>query len=182
MLAEIGTPVLPRFFHVTTQAGVKAMHLTIDGARERITSQTRAVVECTHAIWTFHYTNGYTVLLRGPMTADIAVQPTTPTSPSQPQNYTLKFEWLQFDSLIFEKLISSDSILGERIPESPRLLPATPGPNGIPPMNGAVDDRTGWEDPRQFVERAILPPEPINAFGIPQATMRCLEVCGAGAR
>lgn len=35
--------------------------------------------------------------------------------------------------------------------------------------NGAVEERF-------VIEQAVLPAEPINAFGIPQASMRCLEV------
>ncbi|KZP02463.1 hypothetical protein FIBSPDRAFT_669908, partial [Athelia psychrophila] len=68
---DIGVPILPRFFLVTAQSGVKSMSLSLDGARERLLSQNRAVIECVTAAWTYKYTNGYTVTLRGPLTAHI---------------------------------------------------------------------------------------------------------------
>jgi hypothetical protein len=40
---------------------------------------------------------------------------------------------------------------------------------------GADEDKK-WEEPRQIIENGSIPGEPVNAFGIPQATMRCLEV------
>ncbi|KIK36838.1 hypothetical protein CY34DRAFT_93709 [Suillus luteus UH-Slu-Lm8-n1] len=43
---EIGVPIQPRFFLVTTQSGVKSMTLSLDGARARLLSQHHAVVEC----------------------------------------------------------------------------------------------------------------------------------------
>ncbi|EIM85512.1 uncharacterized protein STEHIDRAFT_37377, partial [Stereum hirsutum FP-91666 SS1] len=70
---EIGTPILPRFFLVTSQSGVKSMTLSLDGARERLYAANHAVVECVGAIWTYKYTNGYTVTLRGPLTAHVLV-------------------------------------------------------------------------------------------------------------
>ncbi|EIN10171.1 hypothetical protein PUNSTDRAFT_63736, partial [Punctularia strigosozonata HHB-11173 SS5] len=70
---EIGLPILPRFFLVTHQSGVKCMNLCLDGARERLLAQGHAVIECVTAIWTYHYNNGYTVTLRGPLTAHVVV-------------------------------------------------------------------------------------------------------------
>ena len=62
-----------------------------------------------------------------------------------------------------------------RIPESPRIAPSPHMPSA---SNGAPsEDPNRAEEPRYLIERAIIPTEPINAFGIPQATMRCLEVC-----
>ncbi|KIM60837.1 hypothetical protein SCLCIDRAFT_72284, partial [Scleroderma citrinum Foug A] len=68
---EIGVPILPRFFLVTTQAGVRSMTLSLDGARERLCSQTHAAIECVSAVWTYKYSNGYTVTLRGPLTVHV---------------------------------------------------------------------------------------------------------------
>ncbi|TFY60614.1 hypothetical protein EVJ58_g5043 [Rhodofomes roseus] len=157
--AEIGTPILPRFFQVTTQSGVQSMSLSLDGARERATNNVRAVVECPDALWTFRYLNGYTVVLKGPFTANVVAV----TEP-QMQNYTLRIESLIFDALTHEKLINIDSIEGTRIASSPAAS------QGM----GDVDPR--YEEPRTVIERASFPAEPINAFGIPQATMRCLEL------
>lgn len=36
------------------------------------------------------------------------------------------------------------------------------------------DDK--WEVPRVTIDQALIADDPVNAFGIPQATMRCLEV------
>lgn len=33
-----------------------------------------------------------------------------------------------------------------------------------------------WEEPRVLISQGFIPGEPVNAFGIPQATMRCLEL------
>ncbi|KAF8628158.1 hypothetical protein AX17_006028 [Amanita inopinata Kibby_2008] len=54
----------------------------------------------------------------------------------------------------------------------------------IPTTNGIImplqqqqqDDEKRWEEPRIMIERSLIPGEPVNAFGIPQATMRCLEL------
>lgn len=181
-------PILSRFFLVTSQSGVKSMNFSLDGARERLLGQGHAVVECVHAVWTFKYLNGYTVTLRGPMTAHILVTPHTPQpsqSSSQGLSYSLKFDQLQFDANYFDKLVSVDAIIGNKVSDSPR----TPHLRALPPVgmngNGAgaavngrrpEDDPSRYEEPRYIYERASLPAEPVNAFGIPQATMRCLEV------
>ncbi|KAH8106352.1 LIM-domain binding protein-domain-containing protein [Cristinia sonorae] len=181
---EIGVPILPRFFLVTSQSGVKSMNLSLDGARERIVSTGHAVVECIQATWTYKYTNGYTVTLRGPMTAHILVFPNTPTpqAPQQHVTYTLKFDQLQFDANYHDKLIAMEAILGNRSQESPRLkAPSTPVMNGIH-LPQRMEDEARFEEPRLIIERATVPAEPVNAFGIPQATMRCLELAESVAQ
>ncbi|KAF8628168.1 hypothetical protein AX17_006038 [Amanita inopinata Kibby_2008] len=94
---EIGVPILPRFFLVTTQSGVKSMSLSLDGARERLyaRNQHHCVIECPSAVWTYRYSNGYTVILRGPLTAHIVVPPHIPSDVSsafQGGQRHLKFE------------------------------------------------------------------------------------------
>ncbi|KAF9076669.1 LIM-domain binding protein-domain-containing protein [Rhodocollybia butyracea] len=42
--------------------------------------------------------------------------------------------------------------------------------------------RDKWEEPRVLIERGFIPGEPVNAFGIPQATMRCLELAESVAQ
>jgi hypothetical protein len=160
------------------------MTLSLDGARERLVSQNHAVIECVTAAWTYKYTNGYTVTLRGPLTAHVVLIPNTTrsqgavTQPSQP--YSLKFESLDFGANFHDKSISLESIMGHRNPElSPPKTPhtrnaPTPTANGTTPLS-PEDDRK-WEEPRVIIDRASIPGEPVNAFGIPQATMRCLEV------
>jgi hypothetical protein len=177
---EIGVPILPRFFLVTSQSGVKSMNLTLDGARERIISPGQAVVECVSAVWTYKYTNGYTIHLRGPLTAHIWVtqatqQPAVP-APTGPA-LSLKFEHLQFDANYHDKYITIESINGPRTGKSPSMRnPPTPVM-----MNGMVSQQSQQQPPdnkddRIHYEWSSLPAEPVNAFGVPQATMRCLEV------
>jgi LIM-domain binding protein len=187
---EIGVPILPRFFLVTTQSGVKSMSLSLDGARERLVTHGHAVVECVTALWTYKYANGYTVTLRGPLTCHIVLgPPNTPGNglPSQPAQqatqYSLKIEHLQFDANFHDKHISLDSVLGQRLMESPGAPrprnALTPTANGTIAQQRAEEDRK-WEEPRVIIDRASIPGEPVNAFGIPQATMRCLEVRAHG--
>ncbi|KAI0069234.1 hypothetical protein BV25DRAFT_117355 [Artomyces pyxidatus] len=179
---EVGTPILPRFFLVTSQSGVKSMTLSLDGARERLYAQNQAVVECTSAVWTYRYYNGYTVTLRGPFTAHVLVVPTPPANGAPAQstshpNYSIKIYNIHFDSNLYEKHISVDVILGQRIdsPKTPRQRNAqTPTLNGVTPQQKAEEEK--WEEPRIVFDRASIPSEPVNAFGIPQATMRCLEL------
>ncbi|KAF8554087.1 hypothetical protein OG21DRAFT_1509322 [Imleria badia] len=175
---EIGVPILPRFFLVTTQSGVKSMTLSLDGARERLLAQHHAIVECVSAVWTYKYNNGYTVTLRGPLTVHVFIVPLTNHAQPQQTPYTLKFEHLQFDAHTHEKFISLDGIAGQRAvetPRTPRVRNApTPSPNGA--SVGQREEDRQWDEPRILIDNASIPGEPVNAFGIPQATMRCLEL------
>ena len=179
---EIGVPILPRFFLVTSQSGVKSMNITLDGARERIISPGHAVVECVSAIWTYKYTNGYTIHLHGPLTAHIWVvqaplqQPTQQMSTNTNPPLALKFETLQFDANYHDKYVTIECINGQKIGRSPRERNVpTPVMNGMGPQQ--QQQQTDGKDDRIYYERSSLPGEPVNAFGVPQATMRCLEVC-----
>lgn len=129
------------------------MTLSLDGAQESMSPHGHSVVECIGAAWAYRYDNGYTVTLRGPLTAHVVVAPPAPGStPSANDPALLKFEKLQFDANSHDKYVAVESILGSR--------------------------RTRWEDdgPRLLIERGSLPGELVNPFGIPQASMRCLEV------
>ena len=187
MRSEVGTPILPRFFLVTSQSGVKSMTLSLDGARERPVSNNHAIVECIQAVWSYKYTNGYTVTLRGPLTAHIFVIPhhlangASAQASSTHPSYALKINSLVFDSNLYEKHISLDMIIGQRIepPKTPRLRNAqtqTMNGGGGGGGSGALKEEDKWDEPKILFERAMIPSEPVNAFGIPQATMRCLEV------
>ncbi|TBU27697.1 LIM-domain binding protein-domain-containing protein [Dichomitus squalens] len=184
---EIGYPIFPRFFLVTSQSGVKTQTLTIDGARERLLHPMHAVIECATAQWTFRYTNGYSITLRGPFTAEISVlllNPNQQSSSQQPvPSYALKVERLQFDAFWHDKYLAFDAIQGTRIPDSPRVVPMSP--NGA--ANGTAEDMSRgdpsqFDEPRYLIENGVIPAEPINAFGIPQATMRCLELAESVAQ
>lgn len=181
------------------------MTLSLDGARERVYSQGHAVVECVTAIWTYKYANGYTVTLRGPLTAHLVmVSPHPPghiiagqTPGTAAPPYVLKFDDFQFDANYHDKYLSLESVGGIRRPEdsnapaggigTPVQVPKTPKVkeatmptmvNGIiGPGGGAPpEEEKRWDEPRVIIDRATIPGEPVNAFGIPQATMRCLEV------
>lgn len=146
---------------MTTQSGVKSMSLSLDGARERLLSGTVACIECPDTRWTFRYENGYTVVLKGPFTARMVV--TSDMTPGQ-NGYALRIEQIVFDSMTHEKLIDLEDIEGHRVASSP----------SAPQTFGDVDPR--YDSPRWHLADAAFPAEPINAFGVPQATMRCLEV------
>lgn len=90
----------------------------------------------------------------------------------------------------------SGSSTAAQTPKTPRLKNSNASASGstggqTPVMNGVtVKTEQGpgqgqgqeekWEESSRVVyERASIPSEPVNAFGIPQATMRCLEVCSA---
>ncbi|KAI9572422.1 LIM-domain binding protein [Boletus coccyginus] len=175
---EIGVPILPRFFLVTTQSGVKSMALSLDGARERLLAQHHAILECASAVWTYKYTNGYTVMLRGPLTVHVFIVPLTSSPQPAQSSYTLRFDHLQFDAHSHEKFISLEGIAGPRTtetPKTPRVRNApTPSPNGA--SIGQREEDRQWDEPRILIDHASIPGEPVNAFGIPQATMRCLEL------
>ncbi|KAJ7229093.1 LIM-domain binding protein-domain-containing protein [Mycena pura] len=168
---EIGVPILPRFFLVTTQSGVKSMSLTLDGGRERLYQPGHAIVECVTAVWTCRYNNGHVVTLRGPLTVHLVICSPAPNAAATAQTanappYVLKFDDFEFAAHSHEKYIALESIAGTRRTEEP---PAAP-------MNGLADDEKKWDEPRLLLETASIPGEPVNAFGIPQATMRCLEL------
>lgn len=188
---EIGVPILPRFFLVTTQSGVKSMTLSLDGARERMYANGHAIVECVTAIWTYRYKNGYIVTLRGPLTAHVIVtsgHPPGTQSLASHNGIILKFEDFSFDANFHDKYIALDSITGQKnpMPNDLALSPTTPrmrnaqgiGLNG----NTISDEDRYWEEPRLRIDGGSIPGEPVNAFGIPQATMRCLELAESVAQ
>ncbi|KAF8824575.1 hypothetical protein HHX47_DHR8000424 [Lentinula edodes] len=46
----------------------------------------------------------------------------------------------------------------------------------------ASSGRSQWDEPRVLISQGFIPGEPVNAFGIPQATMRCLELAESVAQ
>ncbi|KIY52579.1 hypothetical protein FISHEDRAFT_35010, partial [Fistulina hepatica ATCC 64428] len=65
---KIGVPIIPRFFLVSTQSGVKTISISLDGARETMQHGVDGLlIRCPDATWTFRYSSGYNVVLRGPM-------------------------------------------------------------------------------------------------------------------
>jgi hypothetical protein len=193
-VAEIGVPILPRFFLVTTQSGVKSMTFSLDSARERVYQTGHTIVECLGASWAYRYRNGYTITLRGPLTAHVIATSRSPPGSNTGDNSDLmyKFDEFQFDANFHDKLIALESILGSRsrenIPPPTPMMVTAPSPSmhtttvGSGPASQVqnnqqqADDDRRWEEPRLLIDRASLPGEPVNGFGIPQATMRCLEL------
>ncbi|TFL05452.1 LIM-domain binding protein, partial [Pterulicium gracile] len=174
---EITKAIIPQFFLATMQSGVRSMSLGLDGARERLYSVGHSIVETTKAVWTCRYHNGYVVTLTGPLTVRVVVcSPSNPPSAGEQPNAILKFEQFQFDASTHEKFISVDSIQLTRSPELPKTPRSRNAPTPVP--NGPPDDavKRPWEEQRMYGDKASLPVEPVNAFGIPQATMRVLEV------
>ena len=159
------------------------MTLSLDGARERMYAQGHAIVECVGAVWTYKFNNGYIVTLRGPLTAHIVITSLHPPGSSQAaqgSQFLLKFEDFQFEANYHDKYISLDSIVGSRAPEIPKTPSLLNEPNPLNGQQQLLEEDKKWEEPRVTIEQACLPGEPVNAFGIPQATMRCLEVSVRG--
>ncbi|KAL0062631.1 hypothetical protein AAF712_010468 [Marasmius tenuissimus] len=146
---EIGVPVLPRFFLGTTQSGVKTMKLTLDDARERLYDDAHAIVECNNATWTYNFDNGYSVCLKGPMSVHVIIVAGLPTTTTNGY-YLGRNRHLKFDRFEFEAQGHEKLITLEK---AARI--------GSWNANGA--------------EGSVLD-VPVNAFGIPQAAMRCLEL------
>lgn len=167
---------------MTTQSGVKSMTLTLDGARERTNPAYpgRAFVECITAIWTYRYTNGYTVMLKGPLTVTaILTQVTPPGNTSQVPQYIWKFDDFTFDANAHEKFISLEYIHGNRVIDRtpPSYAVSMPGMSTQAQMQQHhIEEDKRCEEPRVLIDHGSIPGEPVNAFGIPQATMRCLEL------
>jgi LIM-domain binding protein len=177
------------------------MTLSLDGARERVVGPNRALVQCVSATWTYRYHNGYTVALRGPFTAYVVMIPNATQSGAQPESalnptFSLKIGRIQFDSNLYEKNVSVNAIGGSRLdangnPEVPNASTPLPTvsdadapsqPLPLPPFPREVqEDIRRWEEPWEehwiTYDRAFIPIEPVNAFGVPQASMRCLEAC-----
>ena len=156
---DIGLKILPRFFLVAGLSGVKGMSFSFDGVTERAIAATPnspayAAVECKNASWTWKYHSGYTVTLRGPLTAEIQLQ-----YPGIPGQTRYQIKCFIFDASTHEQQILLEAIDGvRRIGDAPSV------------------GKPFYDDSRILFENASIPPEPINAFGIPQVTMRCLEV------
>lgn len=177
-------PILPRFFLVTSQSGVNSMSISLENPTERAGHPGfpyTIFLECANAVWTYRYTNGYIVRLRGPLTAQLVPQPNlyspqpVPNGMPQPP-YSFKFDSITFASKTHEKALLLEAIEGTRsepIQRTPRLRPE-PNPHAM--GSPSQDEDPAGGDFVVVIERAIIPTEPVNAFGIPQATMRCLEV------
>ncbi|KAL4080026.1 LIM-domain binding protein [Scleroderma yunnanense] len=121
-----------------TQSGIKSMSLSFDGARERLSSQNCAVVECDSAVWTHNYTSGSTVTLRGPLTVHVRICPHANQTPTRSQRlaWSLKFYHFQFSSFIHEKFYT------------------TPSPNRVLSQQRAEEEGI-WENPFGIPQAAL---------------------------
>ncbi|KLO15730.1 hypothetical protein SCHPADRAFT_824211, partial [Schizopora paradoxa] len=187
---DITTRIMPLFFEVTSSSGVVSMSISIDGARERPVLLPQFpvpsfLIECPECVWTYRYRTGYIVTLKGPLKAHLV-----PVSTTQ-KGMQIKFESITFESKTHEKSLKLDAILGvrsEATPASRNVTPrikhemiggqssASPEGEGSRASGGRTDDGS---EQVIVIDHATIPVEPVNAFGIPQATMRCLEVCGS---
>jgi LIM-domain binding protein len=156
------------------------MTLSLDGPREHTIDSSKCVIECVNAVWTYKYTNGYTIVLRGPLICHIVVGPPSTPGGGQPvhpaaqrQPYSLKILSLSFDANFHDKYLALDAIAGDRIQESPR---ARNPPVGSSANALQVEEENLWVKPKVKLDGAWIPEDPVNAFGIPQTVMRCLEV------
>lgn len=166
------------------------MNISLDGARERFIPPNHTLVECANAIWAYRYHSGYTVTLKGPFKASIQIVPHSPqpqpqTTPQQPAPppptpFSMKFDLITFDANNYEKFLAVEEIKGTRVIEQARTprLRNNGTPVSTPSMTGGTpkDEEKRMDEPRITMEKASFPAEPVNAFGVPQATMRCLEV------
>ena len=139
------------------------MTLSLDGAHESVVGPNCAIVQCASAMWTYRYHNGYTVTLRGPFTASVAVIRNETLDGTEartaPPTFMLKLDHIQFDLNVFEKRVALDVIGGHQLD-----------------TNNVLQLRDSSTPTSIIYERAFIPADPVNAFGIPQATMRYLEV------
>lgn len=164
------------------------MNFVLDGARERLITPGTSVIECPDAQWIWRFYDGHVVILRGAFSCQISAFYNSRATVDQPP-YTLKFETMSFDSNSHDRLITLESIQGTRGVENVQKTPSTTtqgSPDNASSSGASANnvktedaaDRLLEADPRVMIDHALLPPEPINAFGIPQASMRCLEVSG----
>lgn len=170
---------------VSCQSGVRSMNFVLDGARERTIIPGTSIIECPDAQWIWRFYDGHIVVLRGAFSCQISAFYNSHATSDQPP-YTLKFDSMNFDSTSHDKLINLDAIQGTRGVENVQKTPSTTtqgSPDNASSSGASANtlrsddsDRLFDPDPRVVIDHALLPPEPINSFGIPQASMRCLEV------
>lgn len=143
-----------------------------------------SMLECNNAHWTYHYRSGYIVTLRGNLSVTLVATPGA-NSPQQNGAQPLPPAMYKFDSLTFNAKTHDKSIRVERIEgrrhearDRPPAVKNEPSPmsmSGSSPPQQLED--LGQDSNRVIpLEDALIPSEPVNAFGIPQAAMRCLEV------
>lgn len=142
------------------------------------------------AAWMFSYSSGYAVTLRGPL--DVIIHPGTlaPESGGAPPPVVWRFTMIQFVATEVDKKISCDAIEGKRSKGEPGLgyenIKKSPSvhladANGGSPLM-ALKQTTEKPstmlsaEPWIQIEKAKLPPDPVNEFGIPHLLLVCLDV------
>lgn len=148
------------------QSGVESLNIVTSGLIEERLEKSPAVIKVLvpSAQWIFKFSNGHTVVLRGPLVACVRIIPGYSAPLEEPTGFTLRFEHLQFDAEFHDKSFALDRLLASRLPESPSVA-----------ASENENDERRYEE-RILLGRVQIPSEPVNGFGIPQATMRCLEV------
>jgi hypothetical protein len=150
------------------------MKLSFSGAREHVVEPNYAIVQCDSAMWTYQFYNGYIVTHHGPFAAHVfgipdASQNGAPVESAPHSAFSLKIHHIQFDSDRYEMHYSADGIPGSwlDVNKIPQVL--------NPPTSSQRDDERS-EEPWIPYEYQPIPEKPVNNFGIPQATLRVLEV------
>jgi hypothetical protein len=176
-LIEIVPNVIAMLLLSSCQSGVSSVSLMLDGARERSVNLGTSIIESPTAQWVWRYYDGHVITLCGTFSCQLSAY----SVPSDGLPYTLKIDSMSFDSTWHERMIILDAIHGtrgvENIQKTPTTIHGSPDNLSSSSTKSENHDWSPFEaEPRVAIDHAVLPAEPINAFGIPQASMRCLEV------
>jgi hypothetical protein len=116
----------------------------------RETGGQSAVVQC-QLIWSFRYVTGFAISLQGPLHAE--VQRISLSTPAHEAIWRIKS--FRFFSEKRETQINFHTILA---------------------AEGQTQSKSHLEGTQITINDVILPPLPVNSYGVPEKAMRCLEV------
>ena len=185
---DLKSAVLGRFFHRTFSCGVQDLNISFHSPKENPLAGGGVRVQ-VEAAWMFTYSSGYTVTLSGPL--EVIIQSGAPAPDlngiSAPPT---RFTTIQFVAVKVDKKIYCEAIEGKRSNGDPGLgyenikkghHPAET--DGSSPSMGLTAKQATRNPNTPFgaeswveIERAKLPPDPVNEYGIPQSLLVCLDV------
>ena len=136
------------------------------------------------AAWMFTYSSGYTVTLSGPL--EVVIHPMFPAPESNGASSPhMRFSVIRFAVINVDKKIDCKAIEGQRSAGEPGLgyenfkkgrpIRLTDIDGGSPSM-GVTATRNPNTQSWIEIERAKLPPDPVNEYGIPHSLHVCLDV------